>query len=412
MNVENLIKNHHQLIIFMENAGYSKPYTAKVRRQIRFILAEAGKKKWNSYDDVYHYYAEKQYSTGYLHLKRVVLGLIQKFDTNGQYPDRQQSGKPIILRNKRHLLADEFKAAIDYYCAAEKKRGIKDSTIYGNSSNAASFLFSLQEKEITTLEAITEKDILAVFVSTDGNLKYCYGYKKNIASVFKACIPQNPELYTRLLTFLPAIKNSRKNTQYLLPEDVGHIKQALSDENSTLTLRDKAIGILALYTGLRSCDIAGLRKDSIDWVNDLIIITQQKTESSLELPLITVVGNAIYDYMALERPETDCEYIFVSYSKPYRRLKADSLTDIAVKIMDSAGMRKSQGSRGGFRIFRHRLATELLGNGIAEPIISRILGHTSPDSLAPYLSADFQNLKKCALSINRFPMSEGVFENV
>jgi integrase len=93
-------------------------------------------------------------------------------------------------------------------------------------------------------------------------------------------------------------------------------------------------------------------------------------------------------------------------------LKADSLTDISIKIMDSAGMKKTQGNRGGFRIFRHHLATGLLGNGVAEPIISKILGHTSPDSLAPYLSADFQHLKKCALSIDLFPMSEGVFKNV
>jgi integrase len=135
-----------------------------------------------------------------------------------------------------------------------------------------SVLFALQEKGIGSLETITEKDVLSVFVLPDGDIRRCYGYKKNIASVFKACIPQDPETFSRLLTFLPVIKNSRKNIKYLLPEEIGKIKRILKNENSSLSLRDKAVGTLALYTGLRSCDIAGLRIDSVDWKNDLIIL--------------------------------------------------------------------------------------------------------------------------------------------
>jgi hypothetical protein len=46
----------------------------------------------------------------------------------------------------------------------------------------------------------------------------------------------------------------------------------------------------------------------------------------------------------------------------------------------------------------------LLGNGIAQPIISKITGHISPNSLEPYLSSDFVHLKECALSIEQFPV--------
>jgi hypothetical protein len=52
-----------------------------------------------------------------------------------------------------------------------------------------------------------------------------------------------------------------------------------------------------------------------------------------------------------------------------------------------------------------------LGNGVPQPVISRTLGHTSPNSLEAYLSADFKHLKECALSIEGFPVSEGVFGN-
>jgi len=412
MNVENLKNKHREVIAFMESAGYSKYYTAGVRREINHILVEAGKKGWNSYGDVYRDYTERSNSAHSLHMKRVILGLIERFEVYGQYPNRQQQKHQIIQRSKYHLLSDKFKEVIDYYCFVEKERGIKDSTVYGYSSNAANFLFELQEKGISTLEMITEEAVLSVFVSPDGGLRRGYGYRKNISAVFKACISQNPDAFARILTFLPAIKASRKNIHYLLQEEISRIKQTLNDEHSSLSLRDKAIGVLAMNTGLRSCDIAGLKMDSIDWDNDLILISQQKTDVPMELPLTAIIGNAVYDYLTLERPNTDCEYIFVSHSKPYRRLKASSLTDISVKIMDAAETRKSKGDSRGFRIFRHHLATELLGNEVAQPIISRILGHISPDSLDTYLSADFHHLKKCALNIARFPVSEGVFENV
>ena len=51
----------------------------------------------------------------------------------------------------------------------------------------------------------------------------------------------------------------------------------------------------------------------------------------------------------------------------------------------------------------------MLGNGIQQPVISKIAGHISPDSLEPYLQTDFVNLKVLALDISCFPVAKGVF---
>jgi len=213
------------------------------------------------------------------------------------------------------------------------------------------------------------------------------------------------------LAFLPALRETRKNIQYLTSEEFQKIKEALTDDENLLTLRDRAIGILVLYTGLRGCDIAGLTFDAIDWKRDIIYIRQQKTENPLELPLTAVVGNAIYDYLSSERPHTESKYIFISQRKPFYRLKNRSIGNVAVRIMKTAGIRQSKGDRKGFHIFRHHLATALLGNGVPQPVISRTLGHTSPDSLESYLRADFPHLKECAISIERFPVPKEVFSH-
>jgi len=410
MNIENLRSRYPELIDYLHSEGYNENYIYKVVREIKRILEGAGKKDWESYSDVYQEYADRSKSQHYLRHKRTFLGLIEHFDIWGLYPNSRRRHK-IVKRAKYHMLTDEFKAVIDYYREAEKKRGKKDSTIYGEASHASTFLYKLQEKGIKTLQAITEETVLSVFIGVDGRLCRSYSYKKDVAAVFKACIPQDSEVYEKILSYMPVLRESRKNIQYLQQDEIAALKYVLADTSSSLSLRNKAIGLLALNTGLRCCDIAGMTLAAIDWKNDLISINQQKTGAPIELPLTATVGNAIYDYLTQERPNTECDHIFVSESRPHMRLKSGSLTNISNKLLATAGIRQSVGDRRGFHIFRHRLATALLGNGVARPVISQILGHDSPDSLEPYLSADFIHLKECALSVDSFPVDEGVFAN-
>lgn len=101
-------------------------------------------------------------------------------------------------------------------------------------------------------------------MSPDETLIKSCSYKKNIAAVLKACIPYHPKTCPRILAFLPALRETRKNIQYLTSEEVHKIKETLADDGNLLTLRDRAIGMLVLYTGLRGCDIAGLTFETID----------------------------------------------------------------------------------------------------------------------------------------------------
>ena len=410
MNVENLRDNYPKLISYMETNGYSKIYVDRFKREIKKILVAAGSKKWSCYTDIYLEYTKTSSSPDYLRNKRTIIGAIEQFDVFGRYPDGRCRHK-LFKRGAYALLSEEFKSIIDYYCEEEKKRGKKDSTIYTESGNASTFFLSLQQKGMEGLDKITEEAVLSVFISPNGELLRSCSYKKNIAAVLKAAIPYHPQTCPRILAFLPALRETRKNIQYLRPEEINKVKDTLASSKSKLTLRDKAIGILVLYTGLRGCDIAAMTLDSVDWNRDLICIRQQKTKIPLELPLTAVVGNAIYYYLTQERPPTESRYLFVSQSKPYDRLKSRSIRNVAARIFKASGIRQLKGDRKGLHIFRHYLATALLSNGVPQPVISRTLGHSSPDSLEPYLSADFAHLKECSISVESFPVPEEVLSH-
>jgi len=78
------------------------------------------------------------------------------------------------------------------------------------------------------------------------------------------------------------------------------------------------------------------------------------------------------------------------------------------KVLKTAGLRQNSGERKGTHIFRHNLASSMLGNGVPQPVIAQTLGHTAPDSLEPYLRADFVHLKECAISVEAFPLAKEV----
>ena len=407
MNLENLRNNHPKLISYMETAGYSNDYIGRIQKEIQWILAEADTRDWDCYSDVYRYYEMIPLSPSNLEKKQAFIGAIREFDLHGKYPDGKWSG--LVERGAYSKLAPEFRLLIDYHRVAEQERGKKESSICTESNNASTFLLSLQEAGISRLEDITEEAVMPVFVSPNGEQLKSHNYRKFVSAVLKACIPMNPDTCRKVLSLLPATKEVKKNVQYLTPQESQDVLNTMDEMSNTLTMRDRAIGKLAYYTGLRSCDIANMELSSIDWECDLIRIKQQKTEEPLELPLTATVGNSIYDYLNDERPSVDCPILFLTQNGPYRGMGSANIWGVAARIMEKAGIRQSKGDRKGFHIFRHHLATTLLGKGVPQAVISGVLGHTVPESVETYLSADFVHLKECALSIASFPVSEGVF---
>lgn len=150
--------------------------------------------------------------------------------------------------------------------------------------------------------------------------------------------------------------------------------------------------------------------DGIDWDKDEIRLIQKKTNVPLVLPLTAVIGNAIYDYIAEERPESSDPHIFLGANRPHDPVSAAAMWHIASKMYESAGIRLSDGDRRGTHLFRYNAATAFVGNGIPHPVASAVLGHENPSSLDHYTFADITHLRECALGIKKFPVREGVFD--
>ena len=411
MNFTNLQKHYHKLLDYLIKEDYSEGYIRLVQGNIHWILKNENQKTWQSYLDIYHERVLKSenYSEKYKKDHRVAFGAIQQFDLHGEYPNRKIKNS-LIKRGAYHQLIPEFKEVIDFYKNSPKVYHIKESTIKGSVSGASSFFYEMQKRGIKRLECISEKDTLSFFLDSEGNITKSSSYKRRITAVLKIAIDWKENECKRLLAYLPQIRTRRKNIQVLTPEEVDSIRLILDDEKSKLSLRDRAIGKLLFFTGVRACDITNLKLEDINWETDEIYFSQQKTDQPLVLPLTATVGNSIYDYLVNERPDNEDNHLFLGSVYPHYPFKTSGAVWFQVgKIYKEAGIRQNKGDRRGTHLFRHHVATSFLNNGISRPVISQTLGHASPNSLDSYLHADFVHLKKCALSIEKFLTSGEVF---
>ena len=409
MDFTNLREHYHELLIYLEMEEYAAKTIRLVRNNIDWILRVEKHKAWQSYLDIYYDRVQKSESELYKKGQRTLLRMIRQFDLHEEYPTRGVKN-PLIKQGSYHRLIPEFKNIIDSFRTSENACGLKDSSIKTYSNLAAAFLYKMQERGRYDFGCISEEDVISFFLDGKGNLTKCSSYKKSIAAVFNVVADWKEDECLRLLAYLPQIGPRRKNIQYLTPEEVISIRSAIDDKNSGLSLRNRAIGNLLFFTGIRACDIAEMKLSSIDWEADEICIPQQeKSNQPLILPLTAIIGNSILDYLSNERPKSAENHLFLSELYPHRPFGAGTVWKQATNIYNAASIRQNKGDRRGTHLFRHNVATSLLNNGVPRPIISQTLGQADPTSLNPYLHTAFGYLKKCALSIDGFPFREGVF---
>ena len=171
-------------------------------------------------------------------------------------------------------------------------------------------------------------------------------------------------------------------------------------ESGEINLRDSAIVIMGLTTGIRACDLIRLRLTDIDWINETISFSQSKTGNMVCLPLTPTVGNALAKYIAAERPETKHDIIFVRQLAPYEPFADHAACHSIVSgVFRKTGICK-EGRIFGMQMLRHNAASTMVKNDIPIETIAAILGHSNPKTTDIYITTDEQKLKECVLPMS------------
>ena len=197
--------------------------------------------------------------------------------------------------------------------------------------------------------------------------------------------------------------NFRKGRNLPTTYEEEEIQRMISsvERSSAIGKRDYLILLLACEYGWRASDITSFCFSNIDWDNNLISFHQNKTDVPVTFPLLSSVGNAIIDYLKHARPHTDVPEIIVSLDNVNKGkpLSSPTVHSIVTKYLKKANIKDWKNKKHGPHALRHSLATNLLKNNIAMPIISTVMGHQRTETTSIYLSLDYDKLKQCALAM-------------
>ena len=226
-----------------------------------------------------------------------------------------------------------------------------------------------------------------------------------IRSFFQYAAFQEPtrSAHIQRVLAIPAKRHERPLIAFLTHPEIQALLAA-PDGTTWMGRRDRALLMLAIQTGLRLCELIGLRRRDIVLGSGAHVRCFGKGRKERSTPL-TKQTVAVMKAWLQERGGSEGDVVFPSARGT--PLSPDGVQYLLAKHMAQA--RKTCPSlkekRVSPHVLRHTAAMELLQSGVDHSVIALWLGHESPETTHIYLHADLA-LKEKILEKTR-PLSVG-----
>ena len=231
-------------------------------------------------------------------------------------------------------------------------------------------------KQATELGSVQAKHMVTAL---RGFFRYLR-HRGEIDTDLAGCVPRVPDYsFSTVPKFLPtgSVEKILRRTDWTTPKG----------------RRDYAILLLLARLGLRTCEIIRLQLEDIDWELGQITIRGKGGRWS-KLPLPPDAGKAIAAYLQHDRPRCPTRQLFVTQRAPITGLSTGcAVVKTVTRALKRAGIVSER--KGGY-LFRHTLATEMLGRGASLREIGEVLRHRKADTTLIYAKVDFAALRNLA----------------
>ena len=231
----------------------------------------------------------------------------------------------------------------------------------------------------------------------------CQGYRPGSAQVVASAIRsylrfravRHADAVEALIAAIPLTAHWRLAVlpEYLAAAEITKLMSAF-DRERPQSHRDYAIVRCLVDLGLRSCEVAALRLDDIDWKSGTLTIRVGKALRADVLPLPAVTGQAIAEYLHKARPTAGTRAVFVRHRAP---LQVPINASVIRSVVRQAAVRSGLSDRlHGPHVLRHSAATRMLHGGATLKEIADVLRHRSLDTTAIYAKVDIARLSAIA----------------
>jgi len=293
----------------------------------------------------------------------------------------------------RHSAVDDLLDEYEQFLV--KERGLKASTARGYyRSCAQKFLSHRFDSNSLELSCLSASDITGFILHESKTSSV--GTTKLMVTVVRSLLRflhVRGDLQNDLVDAVPAVAGWRQAgvPKFVSPRELQQLLNSC-DRRTHVGRRSFAIMLLLARLGLRSCEVAALELDDIDWRAGELIL-HGKGQTVARLPLPSDVGQAIAGYLQRGRPSSrsTSRSLFLTSRAPYRCLTGNRVTASVAEASARAGLRRISGHR-----LRHTAATQMLRHGASLSDIALVLRHRSVDTTSLYAKVDYSTLRELA----------------
>lgn len=280
----------------------------------------------------------------------------------------------------------------------QQRRGLRDQTLDSCERLIRTFVRDVLGGDPIDLKRLAPSDVVQFVMSARGRFspRSMRSVGTRLRSFFRYLRAEGL-CDERLEAAIPVVADWRLLTlpRCLNDDELEQVLASL-DLSKPCGFRDRAIVLCLSTLGLRPGELADLRLEDIDWRGGTVRIRTRKTRRGAVLPLPREAGRAVVAYLRGHRPPTEERRVFVQHIG-LRRGKAMSrpaLSVAAVRAIRRAGV---EPPLAGAYVFRHTVASRMVGRGVSLKEVADFLGHKWLGSTMTYAKLDVPALREAAL---------------
>lgn len=177
------------------------------------------------------------------------------------------------------------------------------------------------------------------------------------------------------------------------PKDIKKIKKLLESQGK---LRDLAIFVTGINSGLRTQDLLALRVGQVDGiaVGERVVLTERKTGKQNVFIINEAIRSALDKYLATRPDRKPEEYLFLSRKYKNQPLSVYALTHYVQSWCDQIGLKINAGSV----TMRKTWTYQMRQNGVPWEILALRLNHSSPSVTRHYMAVQEDEVERILLT--------------
>lgn len=266
---------------------------------------------------------------------------------------------------------------VEQYLAAVKLEGFSGYTTEGYERHLRLFT----ENIVKPVEEITTQDIRAYLAGFDQLKPSSRATKIWIVKAFFTWLVEEEVLEANPMRKIKPPKLEKSLPKALSIEELELLREFCR------TKRDRAMIEVFYSSGARLDEVQQTNKSDVNWQENTLRVTGK---GSKQRDVFLSVRARYHLQRYLSTRDDDCEALFVTERKPYRRLGRRAFQKTFKQIAERAGLEKSFHPH----VMRHTFATLTLNNGAEMSVIQEMLGHASPTSTQIYAQVTDQRRKE------------------